>query len=220
MKPLKISPSILAANLLRLEEEVKLITAAGADLLHIDIMDNHFVPNLTFGPDLTKQLKQITNLPLDVHLMVHPVDEMIDKFGKAGADILIIHPESNPNIVRSLQKIKSLSIKAGIAINPGTSFEQIKPLLNFLDVILVMTVNPGFAGQPFLYQTLDKLAEIKNYIVKKSLPISLQVDGGINVGTAKMVVNAGAEILVAGHSIFSTLDYKKAIYDLKKTYYS
>jgi len=202
-RQIKIAPSLLAADLLNLEREIELVTKAGADWLHLDVMDGHFVPNLSFGPDLVRHVRKVSSLPIDVHLMITGVDHFIDEFAKAGASSLTIHPEAGYHTCRSLQKIQGHGIKAGLALNPGTPLEVVYPLLSALDMILIMTVNPGFGGQKFLESPLDKLAKLRVLIDSEHLPILLEVDGGINDKTAKDVLGAGADVLVVGNYIFS-----------------
>ena len=202
-RQIKIAPSLLAADLLNLEREIELVTKAGADWLHLDIMDGHFVPNLSFGPDLVRHVRKVSSLPIDVHLMINQTDHFIDEFAKAGANSLTIHPEAGYHTHRSLQKIRDHGIKAGLALNPGTPLELVCPLLSVLDMILVMTVNPGFGGQKFLTSPLDKLKKLRTLIDSDHLPILLEVDGGINDKTAKDVLGAGADVLVVGNYIFS-----------------
>ncbi len=217
-----IAPSLLSADLLNLQHEIDLITKAGADWLHLDIMDGHFVPNLTFGPDLVHQIKQVSKLPIDVHLMISPIDPFIDAFAKAGASYLTIHPEAEFHPYRTLQKIKSHGIKAGIALNPSSPIEIVYPLLEMVDLILIMTVNPGFSGQSFLSTPLGKLKVLRKLIDSHKYPILLEVDGGVNKITAKEIIEAGADVLVTGHYVFSknqpsSLEtYKSRIEDLRK----
>jgi ribulose-phosphate 3-epimerase len=215
MKIIHISPSILAADLLNLAQEIKKIEISKADSLHIDVMDNHFVPNLTFGPDLVKQIKKITDLPIITHLMIDPVDDMIVRFYNAGSDAIIIHPENNPNVFRSLQKIKDLNIQAGLAINPSTSFEFVKELIDFVDIVLIMTVNPGFAGQIFLPHPLKKIAQIKDLIGQNEKSTKIYVDGGINDITAKTAIDNGADGLIVGSWFFSNTNYESQVKILK-----
>ncbi len=200
--PPLIAPSLLAANFLHLHRDVEHITQAGADWLHIDVMDGHYVPNLSFGPALVSQLRKVTNLPLDVHLMVDCLDLAIEVFAEAGAHHLTIHPEASYHPYRCLQRIKSYGLKAGVALNPGTPLETIYPLCDQLDLILVMTVNPGFGGQQFLSQTLHTIQKVRGFVDQNQLSIQLEVDGGINDQTAGQVIKAGADVLVAGNYLF------------------
>ena len=200
--PIRIAPSILASDFARLGEEVAAVERAGADLIHVDVMDGHFVPNLTIGPGVVSALRSHGERPFDVHLMISPVDDFLADFAKAGADTLTVHPEAGPHIHRSLQLIKSLGKKAGLALNPGTPVEVVDPLLDQLDLICVMSVNPGFGGQTFLPGALDKIAALRRRIDGLDRPIDLEVDGGINFETAPLAVEAGADVLVAGTAVF------------------
>lgn len=215
-----VSPSIMAADLMNLGNEVRAVENAGADWLHIDIMDGHFVPNVTFGPETVRQIKKITNIPLDVHLMVKNAEQFIEMYASAGADFITIHPESTFHIHRCITRIKELGCKAGIALNPGTNFEMIYSMAQLLDIVLVMSVNPGFYGQEFIDFSLSKIANIKKIKEKESLPFLISVDGGINKLNAEKAVNAGADVLVAGNSVFKQEDYSNAIACLKRTVFS
>jgi ribulose-phosphate 3-epimerase len=200
--PIRIAPSILASDFARLGEEVAAVERAGADLIHVDVMDGHFVPNVTIGPGVVGALRPHSGRPFDVHLMIAPVDGFLADFAEAGADILTVHPEAGPHVHRSLQLIKSLGKKAGLALNPGTPVEVVDPLLDQLDLICVMSVNPGFGGQTFLPGALDKIAALRRRIDALDHPIDLEVDGGINFETAPLAVAAGADVLVAGTAVF------------------
>lgn len=198
----RIAPSILAADFSYLGDEVRAVSAAGADLIHVDVMDGHFVPNITIGPDMVKALRPHTTLPLDVHLMIAPVDPFVAAFAEAGADIITAHVEAGPHISRTLQLIKSLGKKAGVSLNPGTPAESIQHVLELVDLVLVMTVNPGFGGQRFITSQLDKIAALRRMIDASGRLIDLEVDGGINAENAEAVVSAGADMLVAGSATF------------------
>ena len=201
--PLLIAPSILSADFARLGEEVRAVSAAGADWIHVDVMDGHFVPNLTIGPMVVQALKPCTSLPVDVHLMVSPVDVWLPQFAAAGADILTVHPESGAHLHRSVQAIRALGKRAGVALNPATPPEAIDYVLGEIDLVLVMSVNPGFGGQAFIDAQLDKIRALRRRIDACGREIDLQVDGGINAGTARAAVAAGANVLVAGSAVFA-----------------
>ncbi len=215
-KNIKIAPSILSADLLKLEKEVSNIAENGADFIHVDIMDGRFVPNITFGPNIVKALKRITSIPLDVHLMIVEPEKYLNAFIDAGADILTIHQEATFHLHRSLQSIKEKGIKAGVAINPATPISTLENIIAELDLLLVMSVNPGFGGQQFIPQSLNKISEARTLLNKFGSNAFLEVDGGINVGTAEQVVKAGADTLVAGSAIFSQPDSVSAMKDIKK----
>lgn len=203
MKKPKIAPSILAADFARLGEEVRAVTEAGADYIHVDVMDGHFVPNISIGPQMVKALRPHTKLPLDVHLMISPVDPYIKEFADAGADIITVHPEAGPHVHRTVQLIKSLGKKAGVSLNPGSPISLIEHILGDIDLILVMTVNPGFGGQSFIDSQRAKMRDVRALIDRSGRAIELEIDGGINGQTAALAVEAGADVLVAGTAAFA-----------------
>jgi ribulose-phosphate 3-epimerase len=200
--PVRIAPSILSADFSRLGEEVEAVVKAGADLIHIDVMDGHFVPNITIGPGVVKALRPHTKLPFDVHLMISPVDPYVQAFAEAGADGITVHPEAGPHVHRTLQLIKSLGKRAGVVLNPGTPVDALDNLMDLVDLILIMTVNPGFGGQSFIESQLKKIEAAAKRIAATGRDIALEVDGGITPETAKRAIAAGANVLVAGTSVF------------------
>ena len=213
---LQIVPSILSTDLVKLAEQIEIVEDAGADMIHVDVMDGHFVPNITFGPVIVSALKRVTDLPLDVHLMISEPERYIQQFVDAGASILTVHQEAGPHLHATLQMIKEAGIRAGVCINPGTNISSIYPILSEVHLVLIMTVNPGFGGQAFLPFTTEKIAMLAKYREETNLKFLIEVDGGISPQTAGEVVSAGAEILVAGNAIFGQVDIKSAFEDLKK----
>jgi ribulose-phosphate 3-epimerase len=199
---IRIAPSILAADFAKLGNEVRAAVDAGADYIHVDVMDGHFVPNITIGPSVVKALRACTQIPFDVHLMISPADPYIAAFAEAGADIITVHPEAGPHLHRTVQLIKSLGKKAGVSLNPATPVEAVTHLLGEIDLVLAMTVNPGFGGQKFIAAVVDKVAALRAMIDETGRAIDLEVDGGVNAETAKHAIAAGADVLVAGTAVF------------------
>lgn len=212
----KIAPSILSADFTKLGEEIKDVESAGADYIHVDVMDGHFVPNITIGPLIVEAIRPITSLPLDVHLMIENPDDYIPLFAAAGASIISVHQEACVHLHRTIQLIKGLDVKAGVVINPATPTIMIKEILPYVDLVLIMSVNPGFGGQAFIKESISKISQISKWREELGLSFEIQVDGGVNHETAKACVMAGADVLVAGSAIFNQSNRNKAIQDIIK----
>ena len=206
MKKIQISPSILSADFSQLGNEIKRLIDAGADMVHVDVMDGHFVPNLTIGPPVIKALKKNSSIPFDVHLMISPVHKYIEAFANAGADIITIHPEATEDLQNSINKIKELKKKVGISLNPETKIDVVKKFLNQIDLILIMSVNPGFGGQKFMPEVLNKIKDLVDIRKKEGINFDIEIDGGINFENSKLAIEAGANILVSGTTIFKSND--------------
>ena len=207
----KIAPSILSADFSRLGEEIKAAEKAGADLIHVDVMDGHFVPNITIGPPVVKAIKKVTSIPLDVHLMIEDPDRHINAFAKAGADILTIHAEASTHLNRSIHYIKDSGVKVGISLNPATPLNVLDFILSEVDIVLVMSVNPGFGGQEFIPQTMEKIKMLRDIVQNKKCKVEIEVDGGVNPGNAADITRAGADILVMGSAFFTAKDYSEVV---------
>ncbi|MCY1033488.1 ribulose-phosphate 3-epimerase [Corallococcus sp. BB11-1] len=214
-RPVRISPSLLSCDFSRLAEEVRAIEAAGADWIHVDVMDGRFVPNLTLGPVVVEAIKRVATKPLDVHLMIVEPEKYVEAFAKAGADVLTVHQEAGPHLHRTLQQIRQAGAKPAVVLNPGTSLSAIEEVLGEVEMVLLMSVNPGFGGQSFIESTVDKVRRLRAMLDARGLDVDIEVDGGINAETAKRVVAAGATVLVAGSYVFGSKDYAQAIRSLR-----
>ncbi|MGD6841974.1 ribulose-phosphate 3-epimerase [Bacillus infantis] len=211
----KIAPSILSADFSRLGEEIKDVERGGADYIHVDVMDGHFVPNITIGPLIVEAVRPITKLPLDVHLMIENPDQYIEAFAKAGADYITVHAEASRHLHRTIHLIKSYGVKAGVVLNPATPAEALKHIIQDIDMVLLMTVNPGFGGQKFISSVLPKIRQVKEMAAEQKLDLEIEVDGGVNEETAKLCIEAGANVLVAGSAVYNQKDRAKAIAALR-----
>ncbi|RKH31942.1 ribulose-phosphate 3-epimerase [Corallococcus praedator] len=214
-RPVRISPSLLSCDFSRLAEEVRAIEAAGADWIHVDVMDGRFVPNLTLGPVIVEAIKRVATKPLDVHLMIVEPEKYVEAFVKAGADVLTVHQEASPHLHRTLQQIRKAGAKPAVVLNPGTSLVTLEEVLGDVDMVLLMSVNPGFGGQSFIESSVDKVRRLRAMLDARGLDVDIEVDGGINAETAKRVVDAGATVLVAGSYVFGAKDYAQAIRSLR-----
>ncbi|OHR66622.1 ribulose-phosphate 3-epimerase [Bacillus sp. HMSC76G11] len=212
---IKIAPSILSANFARLEDEIKDVERGGADYIHVDVMDGHFVPNITIGPLIVEAIRPVTNLPLDVHLMIENPDQYIGAFAKAGADIITVHVEACTHLHRTIQQIKAEGVKAGVVLNPHTPVSMIEHVLEDVDLVLFMTVNPGFGGQSFIHSVLPKISHVASMIEERNLQVEIEVDGGVNSETSKLCIEAGANVLVAGSAIYNQKDRALAIANIR-----
>jgi ribulose-phosphate 3-epimerase len=215
---MKIAPSILSANFAELGKEIKDVENGGADYIHIDVMDGHFVPNITMGPMVVKAVRPLTDLPLDVHLMIEHPDNYIEAFADAGADYITVHVEAAPHLHRTIQLIKSKGVKAGVVLNPATPAEWVKPILSEIDMVLLMTVNPGFGGQSFISSVVPKIRQIRSWAVDMNPSLEIEVDGGINPETAAICAEAGADVFVAGSAVYNQTDRGAAIQELRKSF--
>ncbi|WP_141431229.1 ribulose-phosphate 3-epimerase [Bacillus sp. 03113] len=211
----KIAPSILSADFSKLGEEIKDVEIGGADYIHVDVMDGHFVPNITIGPLIVDAIRPVTKLPLDVHLMIENPDQYIEAFAKSGADYITVHVEACPHLHRTIHLIKSYGVKAGVVLNPATPVESIQHIIEDIDMVLLMTVNPGFGGQSFITSVLPKIVKVKEMVQERGLSVEIEVDGGVNKETAKACIKAGATVLVAGSAIYNEKDRQKAIAELR-----
>lgn len=211
----KIAPSILSANFAKLGEEIKEVEIGGADWIHVDVMDGHFVPNITIGPLIVEAVRPVTKLPLDVHLMIENPDLYIEAFAKAGADYITVHAEACPHLHRTIQLIRSFGVKPGVVLNPATPASVLEYIIEDIDLVLLMTVNPGFGGQSFIHSVVPKIREVRQMITAKGLDVLIEIDGGVNTETAKLCTDAGADVLVAGSAVYNKVDRKQAIADIK-----
>ncbi|KIL73522.1 ribulose-phosphate 3-epimerase [Bacillus badius] len=211
----KIAPSILSANFAKLGEEIKEVETGGADWIHVDVMDGHFVPNITIGPLIVEAVRPVTTLPLDVHLMIENPDLYIEAFAKAGADYITVHAEACPHLHRTIQLIRSFGVKPGVVLNPATPASALEYIIEDIDLVLLMTVNPGFGGQSFIHSVVPKIQEVKQMITEKGLDVLIEIDGGVNTETAKLCTDAGADVLVAGSAVYNKADRKQAITDIR-----
>jgi ribulose-phosphate 3-epimerase len=211
----KIAPSILSADFSKLGKEITDVEQGGADLIHVDVMDGHFVPNITIGPLVVDAIRPITELPLDVHLMIENPDQYVDAFAKAGADYITVHVEACRHLHRTIHQIKELGVKPGVVLNPATPVESILPIIDDVDMVLLMTVNPGFGGQKFIHSVLPKIRQVKDLALSRNLDLEIEVDGGVNEATAKLCIEAGASVLVAGSAVYNKKDRGQAIAALK-----
>ncbi|KZE65827.1 ribulose phosphate epimerase [Fictibacillus phosphorivorans] len=212
---IKIAPSILSADFSKLGEDIKAVEEAGADYIHVDVMDGHFVPNITIGPLVVQAIRPVTKLPLDVHLMIENPDQYIEAFAQAGADIISVHVEATPHLHRTIQFIKKQGVKAGVVINPATPVDLIKHIIQDVDLVLLMTVNPGFGGQAFIESVVPKIKEVSDIVKTQGLDVEIEVDGGVNPETAQRCIEAGANVLVAGSAIYGKKDLKDAIESIR-----
>ncbi|MBT1073799.1 ribulose-phosphate 3-epimerase [Geobacter grbiciae] len=212
----KIAPSILSADFSRLGDEVRAVAAAGADYIHVDVMDGHFVPNITIGPPVVEAVRKVTDLPLDVHLMIENPDRYIPDFAKAGSDIIVVHAEASVHLHRTIQLIKSLGKKAGVSLNPATPLSVLEYVLDELDLVLLMTVNPGFGGQSFIEACLPKIQALRAMLDRRGCDAELEVDGGVKIDNIDRIAHAGANVFVAGSAVFGSKDYKETIKELKR----
>ncbi len=212
----RIAPSILSADFTKLGEEIKAVEQAGADWIHFDVMDGRFVPNITIGPMIVDAVKRVTDLPVDVHLMIVEPEKYVQDFADAGADLIAVHAETGGHLNRTIQQIKEAGAKAGVALNPSTPVESLSWVLEYLDLVVIMSVNPGFGGQKFIPNSLERIRLLKSMITERNLPTLIEVDGGVNAKTVAAVAEAGADVLVAGSAVFNSDDYKATIGELKK----